>query len=454
MSEATSVLQASRETPAEPGATLDVVGSLARWRRRGLVALAVWGGAFALWAIAAPISGSVVGPGVVRVEHNRQSVSHRDGGIVAEILVRDGQLVDAGQPLLALQDARVESSVDLLEAQLAAEELRRSRLGAEAALQAVWNAPEELASRGEGATAVRVREALLRERSAFEARRRALEGQLDAMRRQAADAESEMQAHQRSIAAATEALKLLREETESNEALLQQNFVNRTRVMTLKRGVADYESRIQTSEAELAQARQQRSEVEGRAQALRLAYVQEATEALRESSAKIVDLEERLRAGRDAAGRQLVIAPVAGRLVGLRVNTVGSAIGPREPIVDIVPRDEPLVVEARVGASAVPELASGQRADVRLLGSRQRATALLQGRVSQVSADALTDSRTGVTYFAVLVQVPPEEVRRAGLPALQPGMATEVYIETRQRTAIGFLADPLLDGLRRGFREH
>jgi HlyD family type I secretion membrane fusion protein len=432
----------------------DTQAVLATWRRRGVWAIVAWVGLFALWAVTAPISGSVVGSGVVRVEHNRQTVSHRDGGIVAEILVREGQTVRAGEALVALTDARVDSGVDLLEAQLAAENLRRSRLGAEVEARPTWAPPEGIATNARAATAVRVREALARERAAFEARRHALDGQLDSLRKQRADTDAEMQAHRRNIAAAQDALKLLREETASNEALLQENFVNRTRVLALKRGVADYESRIQTAEADLAQARQHRSELEGRGEALRLAYVQTAAEELRESSVRIVDFEERLRTGRDDAGRQVVTAPVAGRLVSLRVNTVGSAIGPREPIVDIVPSQEPLVFDTRVGSAAVAELAPGQKADIRLLGARQRQSALLPGRVTQVSADSLTDQRSGAPYFAVSVQVEPGDVEQAGLPTLKPGMVAEVYIQTRERTAIEFLLDPLLDGMRRAFREH
>lgn len=442
-------LPLSAPTAAEgPPALLPL---LARWQRRGLLALAVWLGLFVLWSLLAPISGSVVGFGQVKVEANRKTVSHRDGGIVARVLVREGEIVKQGQALIALEDARIDTTVDLLQAQLVAERLRKSRLEAEAALQPAWVPPPVA---GAASAAVRGREAAARERSAFEARQRTLAGQLDAVRVQIADIATEVQAHQRNIVASTEAMQLLREETASNEALLKENFVNRARVLSLKRGVSEYESRIETSQAEMAKARQRQTELEGRLAALKLAYVQAATEELREVTNRVVDYEERLRAGRDAEGRQVVTAPVAGRLVDLRVNTVGSAVGPREPIVDIVPSDEPLVVETRIGADAVTEVRVGQVAEVRLLGARQRTSTTVPGRVVRVSADALVEQRSGVPFFAVLVAVPAEAVAAAGLPPLQAGMSTEVYVRTSERTALEFLMEPLTAGLRRSFREH
>jgi HlyD family type I secretion membrane fusion protein len=442
--------------PAEdtPGAP-DVKALLKGWRRRGLIAVAVWVAVFAGWSLLAPISGSVVASGLVKVEANRQTVSHRDGGIVAKVLVQEGQIVTQGQPLIVLEDMRVDSTVDLLQAQLVAERLRQSRLEAEAAQRPTWTPPAIAAAEpGNGAAAARTSEALARERSAFDARRRTLQGQLDSVTGQITDTEGEIKAHQRNNVAAAEGLKLLRDEVASNEQLLQENFVNRTRVMTLKRGLADYESRIESTEAELAKARQRKAELTGRITSLRLAYVQTATEELREAAARIVDMEEKLRSGRDAADRQVISAPVAGRLVDLRVNTVGSAVGAREPIVDIVPSDVPLVVETRVAADAVAEVRVGQGAEVKLLGTKTRSQELLVGRVTRVSADALVEQRSGMPYFAVQVEVtPPEGGWTAGL-ALMPGMSAEVYIKTSDRTALQFLMEPLTAGLRRSFREH
>jgi len=444
----------SMPSPAAPviGVAPDVLGLLKRVRRRGLAALAMWLAMAIAWSVWAPISGAVVGAGLVKVEANRQTITHRDGGIVAKVLVREGQKVTKGQTIVVLEDVRLDSSVELLEAQLATELLRRSRLEAETAQAASWNPPKPAAAAK--IEAARLREAVQRERSAFDARRRTLQGQLAAIRTQIADTEAEMAARDRDAKASTGALALLNEELEQNEALLKDNFVNKSRILTIKRGIAEYESRIEGAQAERLQARAKRTELEGRQQSVVDAYVQTAALELRESTARVVDFEEKVRSGRDTAGRQVVVAPSDGRLVDLKVNTPGSAVGPREPIVDIVPSNVPLLIEARVAADAISDVRRDLDAEVRLLAYRQRNTALLLGKVVNVSADALVEPRSGTPYFAVQVEVSPQALAKAGQLELLPGMAAEVFIKTAERSVLDFLMDPLTSAMRRSFREH
>ena len=442
MNSATTLLHAD-----QPG-ELPVL--LHRWRRAGVLAFALWAMASVGWLVLAPISGAVVGYGAIKVDSDRQTVTHRDGGIVAQVLVREGQIVSAGQPLVVLEDARVESTVDLLQAQLDAERLRDARLAAEADLRAAWAPAGNVLQQA----ARRVPDALARERSAFEARRSTYSGHIASVHGQLADIENEIAAHLRNKAASVEGARMLRDEVESNETLLAENFVNKARVLTLKRSLVDYDSRIEAIEADLAKARQRRAELEGRLVNLRLAYVQAATDERRDTTARVVDLESRLRAGRDTAGRQQVVAPVAGRLVGLRVNTVGSAIGPRETIVDIVPSGVPLMVEARLGPDAVSEVRPGQLAHIRLPGLDHRQEGMIDGRVVNVSPDSLQDPRSGAPYFTVLIAPDAAALDRLGRESVTPGMGAEVFIKTSERSALQFLLQPLTAGMRRGFREH
>jgi HlyD family type I secretion membrane fusion protein len=350
---------------------------------------------------------------------------------------------------VVLEDARIDSTVDLLASQMEAERLRKSRLEAELAMRPTWTPPPLPPTAGE-----RVREALGRERAAFEARQRALQGQIESARSQLADTDAEIKAYDREHRAALEALRLQREELAANQALVGEAFVNRVRIVSLQRAVAEYESRVEINRAERAKAVQKHTELQGRMSTARDAYLRTAAEDLREVTARVVDLEERLRAARDAATRQVVVAPVAGRLVDLKVNTVGSAVGPREPIVDIVPANVPLVVEVRVGADAVGDVRVGQPAEVSLLSYRKREIGMLQATVTRVSADALVEPRSGAVYFAVQAEVSPAELARVGQVVLLPGMAAEVYIKTAERSALEFLMDPLTAAMRRSFREH
>lgn len=439
----------------DPVATVDgddVARLLRQLRRGGAIAIAVWFAVMLVWSVAAPISGAVVANGLVKVEANRLSITHRDGGIVAQVLVHEGEVVRKGQPLIVLEDVRVDSSVDLLKAQLAAERLRRDRLSAEMETRADWAPSAD--DTALAASNARLREALAREKASFEARRRTLTGQTESLRAQRRDTELEIAARIRDGQASNESLKILKEELASNESLLAQGFIDHSRVRTIRRGVADYQSRIESNEAELAKARQRVSEIDGRMQSLQDAYRQQAAEDLRDSNARVVDYEEKLRAVEDTAGRQQIVAPADGRLIDLKVNTVGSAIGPREPVVDLVPANAPLVVEVKVTSDAVGEVRPGQAAEVRLLSYKQRSTHMLDGKVLRISADALTEQRSGTPYFAVVVEMDPASL--AAYPEIKaaPGLAAEVYIRTSERTPLDFLIEPLVSGMRRGFREH
>ncbi len=405
----------------------------------------------AAWATLAPLSGSIVATGIVKVDSNRKTVQHRDGGIVSEILVHEGQEVAQGQPLILLDDARIDSSFDLLRSQLDAELIRRMRLSAERDYAAEWSPPPEVGTRQSDA---RVAEMLRRERGIFAARRQALESQTSLTRREIEQVDAEVDARQHQDASASAAIKLMDEEVAANEALLSGNFINRTKVMTLQRAAAEYRMRQSDNLAELAKARQRKSQLELKIVSVRETYATESNSELRDTASKLVDIEERLRAARDAAERKIITAPVAGRVVDLHVTTPGSPIGPREPVLDIVPRDNLLIVEAHVPLDAISELRQGMRAEVRLTAYKQRTTPLVEGRVTYVSADALSEKQGTAPHFVTYIELSKASLDAAGSLDLHPGMAAEVYIKTSERTALDYFLEPIVVSIRRAFRDH
>lgn len=438
-------------SPADDALASAWQASARRLVTTGLGAIAVTVATLIAWAQWAPLSGAIVANGVVKVDSHRKTVQHRDGGIVREILVREGEHVVAGQALLRLDDRRVDATYELTRSQLDALRLRRSRLEAERTLSAAWPAPPELRDRqGEA----RIADALSRESALFAARRNALDSQLRLVQRQIDEVGTELAAREREYQSITQALADMQEELSVNEALLEQAFVNRTRVLGLKRNVADYRMKLEANRAEASKGRQRGADLALRLTGLREAFAQDASTELRDTGAKIVDLEEQLRSAGDAAERLLIAAPVAGRVVDLRVNTPGGSIGPRDALLDIVPDDSPLLVETRVGVDAIAELRAGQSADLRLTAFSQRSMPLLPGRVVYVSADSLADRQTGAAYFLVHVAVDPVALAQAGDVTLHPGMAAEVFVRTRERTPLGYLLEPLVNGARRSFREH
>jgi epimerase transport system membrane fusion protein len=403
------------------------------------------------WAAMAPLSGSIVAPGLVKVDTNRKTVQHRDGGIVSEILVREGDVVRQGQPLVLLDDARVDASFDLLRSQLDAEVIRRARLTAERDYTPSWDPPAEIGAR---VSEPRIAEMLRRERAIFMTRRQAVESQVELTRRQIGEVKAETAARQRQDKAAQTAVSLMDDEVAANEALLEQKFINRTRVLALQRNASEYRMRQSDNAAEMAKARQRELELELKLVSLRETYATESSAELRDTGNRIVDVEERLRAARDAAEHKIISAPVSGRIVDLRVTTSGSAIGPREPVLDIVPKDNPLIVEARVPLDAISELREGLAVEVRLTAFKQRTTPLVEGTVSYVSADALTDRQNGTPYFVAHIRVSKSTLEAAGLPDLHPGMAAEAYIKTIDRSALDYLLEPVLISMKRAFRDH
>ena len=402
------------------------------------------------WAALAPLSGAVVAPAHVKVDLNRKVVQHQEGGLVRAIHVRDGDRVSEGQALIVLDDVRIDAQLELLRTQLDAERAKAARLEAERLLAGAPSFPRDLVERKGDP---RVAELLERETALFRARRDAVESQVSLLRRQIQEAGAEAAALASQLDAETRALSLQREELSANNELQRQGYVQKTRVLTLQRAVAEYEARHGEHRAELSKARQRAAELELRILSLRNAYAQAAADELKDTTSRLFDLEERIRPSRDASERQKIVAPIGGEIVGLRVFTPGSVVGPREVLMEIVPEDKRLVVEGRIRPEDVNHVRPGTEADIRLTAYKQRTTPLVQGRVSYVSADRLVDEQTGAPYYAVQVDVPPENLAQAGNLRLQAGMPAELFLRTDERTAFDYLLAPVTDYLRRSMRE-
>ena len=419
--------------------------------RAGIMGTLLLIGGVSAWVWLAPISGAVIGPGVVKVDMNRKTVQHQEGGIVGEILVRDGTKVKAGQTLMVLKDVRVDAGNEAVRTQLDAELAKSARLSAEVTSREI-EFPAELLDRRSDP---RVAELIKHESTVFRVRRQGLSNQVQLLQGQAREARDEIKARGVQLKADDDAIKLQREELAANASLANQGFVSKTRLLTLQREVAQYESRRAEGAAELARAQQKVSDLELRAETLRSTFAQEASNELRQTTGTIFELRERLRPAQDAEKRQRITAPIAGEVVDLKVTSVGAVIAPREPILDIVPKNADLLVEARVRPEDVTFVHLNAHADVRLTAFRQRITPTVNGVVTYISADRLIDKDNRNTpYYAVHVRVSPEALKRAGDLQLQAGMPAEVFIQTTARNALEYLIDPILAFLQRSLREH
>jgi HlyD family type I secretion membrane fusion protein len=429
---------------ADGAVDVDAAHEIRDFRYRAFIPAAAAAVLFALWSVAAPLSGAVIAIGKLKVELNRKTVQHQEGGIVREILVRDGQRVRAGQPLIVVGDVRNEAELTMLSDQLAAERLRHTRALAEAALAASFERPREFSVSDE---------LFERERALFDARQRTLKEQIASLQTQIRDTESQVAALTQQIESTTIATKLADEELSINEKLVRDGFVQRARLLQLQRDVADYRSRLAESHSDLALARQRGSELQARIVQVRNQYQQLSTDEAKEASGRIRELEERLRPSRDQADRRYVRAPVDGQVMALRVSSVGEVIAPRDPLLDIVPNNEKLVVEARIRPQDINHVRERSQAEVRLLAFDARTTPLLPGEVTFVSADRMTSSETGEAWYVATVAVSTAALANHPEIQLQPGMPAELFVKTPERTLFQYLAAPITAFTSRAMRE-
>ena len=436
--------------PAGQDRELDLRPHIRRTLSLGLLVIVAVVSLLGAWAAFATLSGAVIAPGYVKVDLNRKVVQHQEGGIVREIRVRDGEHVSQGQPLVLLDDVRVDANLELLTLQHDAERAKAARLTAEAAFAPRVVFPADLAKREHELKMVEILE---RERALFRSRREAVESQTAELRKQVREVEDETVALNQELGAEQRALDLQKEELQANEELLRQKYIQKTKVLTLQRAVAEYEARYGEHRADLAKARQRGSELALRILSAQNTYKQTATDELKDSTAKLYDLEERLRPSRDQSQRQTVVAPIAGAVVGLRVFTAGAVVGPRDVLMEIVPDDKVLIVEAHIRPEDINHVQEGSPADVRLTAYKYRTTPLVRGTVTYVSPDRLTDQQTGNSYYVIHVKVPPESLAQAGDLKMQAGMPAEIFVRTDERTTFDYLFAPVTAYLRRSMRE-
>ena len=420
---------------------------LRRHSRRMLIPLAAVMTLVTLWIGTAPLSGAVVAPGQIKVELNRKTVQHQEGGIVRQILVRDGQKVRAGEPLIVIGDVRSDSELSLLQDQFRAAHVRSARAAAEAALQKELVLPKELASIPQAASHI------ARERALFTARRRTLDEQISSLQSQIREAHSQAEALGSQIESTETSARLSTEELQINQKAAGQGIIPRARLLQLQRAEADYRGRIGETRSDLATARQRIGELQAKIAQSRNQYQQAATDELRESAARIRELEERLRPSLDQVERQLVRSPVDGEVMAMRVSAVGEVVGPREPILDVVPSREKLVVEARIRPQDIDHVYAHSPAQVRLSAFDPRTTPPLPATVAFVSPDRVSNKETGESWFVATVEVDAASLKSRPEVRLRAGMPAELFVTTPERTLFEYLAKPVGVFANRAMRE-
>jgi HlyD family secretion protein len=417
----------------------------------GLVALLALVLGFGLWATLTHLNGAIVAQGQIEVERDRQVVQHLDGGVVAEILVTEGAQVSAGQPLLRLDGAALRSELTIVEGQLSELSGRSARLIAERDGSETLDFPEEIEALAR--TSPEVAAQLDGQRRLFQARAETLaeQGQLLLRRIDQIAAQSNGIAAQR--AALTRQLDLIEQELASQQSLLDKGLAQAGAVLALQREEARLEGQIGELAAELARTEGQITEIEIEMSSLGTRRREEATTELRQIGPMVLELAERRRALQDRIARLEIRAPVAGIVLGLQVTTPQSVLRAADPVLYVIPQDRPLVITAPIPPIHIDEVVVGQTAELVFSAFSSRETPHLTGRVTLVSADALTDPQTGATYYTAEIELADGERARLGDRTLLPGMPVEVFLQTGRRTPLAYLVKPFTDYFARAFRE-
>jgi HlyD family secretion protein len=421
--------------------------------RAGILVIGLFFGGLGWWAATTPIAGAAIAPGVVSPDGSRRTVQHLEGGIIRRILVRDGSVVHAGEPLIELEDVQARAGFELLETRLQTLTAAQARLLAEQANAASIHFPDWLVeAASDQPTAL---EAMVTQRALFATRAKARADRRAILEQQIAELQQEIAGLEAQILADGRQAELFAEEIEGVEQLYRKGLARKARLLALKRDLAEVEGNRAERQAAIARAQHSIGEARLQVIAQDTDLLDKVNEELSQTQSDLAEAAQRLAASRDVLERTLIKAPIDGTVVELRFRTPGGVIRPGEPILEIVPDDEELLVDARVSRMDIDVVRDGLPARIMLPAFKQRNMPRIEGRVRQVSADAITDPQTGQSFYRARVEVDPARLS-ALQPAIQltPGMPAEVYIMTGERTALDYLLRPLYDSLRRAFREN
>jgi HlyD family secretion protein len=416
----------------------------------GLVTLIGFGGGFLGWATLAPLAEAALAPGMIKVEGTRRTLQHLEGGLVQEILVRDGDRVRQGQVLLRLDDIQSGATRLAAQAQRAALLAQQARLAAETARAVEIRFPQDLlALSGEP----RVAEAIAGQRALFQARQTSLDSQLAVLRHRRDQARASIASARGQMEAAHRQLALLREEEAMRRDLVRQGLARLPELFALQRSLAGVEGSVADLQGQIHRSEAAIQEAESQGQAAIDQRMQEAGTEARDVAARLAEAEERVHAAADISARREILAPEDGTIVNLRVFNLGAVVRAGDPVMELVPAQDRLVAEVQVQPTDIDVVHPGLQAEIRLPAFRQRLVPVLHGHVTFVAADVTTDQQTRASHYRAHVQLDPDQLARLPGVALTPGMPVEVHITLGQRTFWNYLTQPIRDSFSRAFRE-
>lgn len=418
----------------------------------GLIALIVGFGGFIAWGVLAPLDEGVGVPGVVSIDSKRKTIQHLRGGIIKEILVKEGDIVKPNQPLIRLSDTQTASSLREIRGQYLSSLATEARLLSERQDLESVKYPTDISDKAnepDVAEMIKVQDQL------FRSRRDGLVNEIKIINENISGTQEQISGLESLINGRKEQAKVINEELGSLRQLFKEGYVPRNRMFDLERSLADVHGTEGEDRASLARAKQSLGELKLRIIQRKQEYSKEVETQLTDVQKQTAVLKERLVALKDELDRTEINAPVEGIVLGLNVHTINGVIGPGEKILDIVPQNEALVVEAQVQPQDIAKIHVGLPADIHFSAFNRIKTPVIDGTVVNISADRLTDQRTGMPYYSTKI-----EVTKGGMAKLRelklvvtPGMPSDIVIKGGERSVLDYLTKPLVGRITSSWKE-
>lgn len=424
-----------------------------RLRQAGMVLIVVIFGGLGGWAALAPLSSAAMAPGFVTVENYRKTIQHLEGGIVDQILVKDGDWVEKDQVLVILNDTQFRAQLEVLWGQLLIDLAREARLVALRDNETQIVFPLELLERQSEA---RVAEAMRIQSQTFKARRTAHENEIRLYEEQVAQLRAKLVGLSAQKKSADQMQASFQGELHDFAELLKEGYTERQTVRDLERKYADSIGKSGELQSAIAAVNLQINEIQLKILQLKQELQREVIKELTDVQAELFELREKLRAVRSTVERCVVKAPESGKVLGLAVHTIGGVIAPGHPILEIVPQNEKLLIEARLSPLDIDRVNIGQSAEVRFDVFKAKKLPRILGSVVALSADIITDPNAPEQkYYLARIEVSPDGLETLASLSLEllPGMPAQALIHTGERTFFEYLSDPIAESFSKAFIE-
>ncbi len=435
------------QTPEGQNPKVDTDASrVSRW---GMWVLVGGFGLFMLWAATAPLDAGVPANGTVTVAGNRKTIQHLTGGTIDAIEVKDGQAVKKDQVLVRLNATQAEAQLGMtqaqyiiaaaVEARLSAERMNAEKIDFSPMLDKIPQQDERVAN------AIALQEQL------FQSRRTALRNEISILNENLAGAQQQLRGLEEVKVNRESQLRSLKQELANIRDMADKGFVPRNRMFELERNVSQIAAGLAEDIANIGRTRNQISELKLRVLNRQQEYQKEVESQLTDVQKEVQSLADRMAALDYEAKNTLIRSPIDGTVVGLNIHTVGGVIRSGEPLMDVVPHNEPLIIQAQVPTNLIDKVHVGLPVEIQFPAFSHSQTPNIPGTVQVVAADSVVDQKTGMPYYSVKVQVTPEGMKMLGVHKIRPGMPATALLITGERTMLNYLLKPLIDRMNIAF---